>query len=105
MKTLLISDNLDTVVGLNIAGIKGIVVSNKEQCSDEMKKLMENKEIELILITEKAALFIPELIQKIKLEMKFPLIVEIPDANGSVKPENNILQYIKKAIGLNLESN
>lgn len=104
MKTFLISDNLDTVVGLNIAGIRGIVVSNKEECTEEMKKLIDNKEVELILITEKAALLVPDLIKKIKLEMKFPLITEIPDANGSIKQENNILQYIKKAIGLNLQA-
>jgi len=104
MKTLLISDNLDTVVGFNVAGIRGIVVSNKEQCTDEMKKLMEDKEVELILITKKAALFVPDIIQKIKLEMKFPLIIEIPDATGNTLEENNILQYIKKAIGLNLEA-
>jgi len=103
MKTFLISDNIDTVVGLNIAGIRGIVVSSKEQCAEEIRKLLDNKEIELILITEKAALLVPDLIEKIKLEMKFPLITEIPDASGSIKEENDILQYIKRAIGLNLQ--
>ena len=102
MKTYLISDNMDTLVGFKFAGIKGALVHTKEEVSDLLGKLYEQKEIGIIIITEKLAALIPDQIAKLKLSKHGPLIVEVPDRHGTIKGNDSILRYVKESIGLKI---
>lgn len=102
MKTFLISDNVDSFVGLKVAGIKGSVVHTREEVVKVLEDLLKDKEISTIIVTEKIAELIPEELNKIKLSKLLPLVVEIPDRHGSKKGEDHLLNYVKEAIGLKL---
>jgi V/A-type H+-transporting ATPase subunit F len=102
MKAFLISDNIDTMVGLRIAGINGIVLHNKEEIEFIIDKLVQDKELGIIIFTEKAAAVVPDRIKEIKLSRELPLIVEIPDRHGTHKGKDAILGYIKESIGLKI---
>lgn len=102
MKSYLISDNVDTLVGLKISGINGVVVHSREEVLKVIDDLLKNKEIGIIIITEKIGLLIPDKLKEVKLSKFLPLIIEIPDRHGSIKEENSILTYIKEAIGLKI---
>ncbi|MEW9097296.1 MAG: V-type ATP synthase subunit F [Clostridiaceae bacterium] len=102
MKMYLISDNVDTLVGLKIAGIDGEIVHNKEEAIKCIEEVRSNKEIGIIVITEKAMEMMPEKISELKLSKYLPLIVEIPDRHGSKKEKDWILNYIKEAIGIKI---
>lgn len=102
MKTYLISDNMDTLVGFKFAGIKGTLVHTKEEVTDLLGKLYEQKEIGIIIITEKLAALIPDQIKKLKLSKNGPLIVEVPDRHGTIKGNDSILRYVKESIGLKI---
>ncbi|MDV3429018.1 MAG: V-type ATP synthase subunit F [Bacillota bacterium] len=102
MKTYLISDNVDTYVGLKISGILGEVAHTKEEVLGILERLRKDKEIGIIIITEKIGDLIPEEVTKIKLEKTFPLLVEIPDRHGSTRGEDHIMRLVKESIGLKI---
>jgi V/A-type H+-transporting ATPase subunit F len=102
MKSYLISDNVDTFVGMKMVGMEGVLLHEKQEIADKIKQLEKDKEIGIIIITEKIALLIPDEVNRIKLSKERPLIVEIPDRHGWSKGSDSILRYVKEAIGLKI---
>lgn len=102
MKAFLISDNVDSLVGLKIAGIRGSVVHKREEVLEILENLLKDKEISTIIVTEKIAELVSEELSEIKLSKLLPLVVEIPDRHGSKRGEDHLLNYVKEAIGLKL---
>ena len=102
MNIYLISDNIDTQTGMRLAGIEGCVVHEKEELKAALNAALTNKEIGIILITEKLSFEFPEIINDIKLNRKLPLLVEIPDRHGSGRRADFITSYVNEAIGLKL---
>lgn len=102
MKMYLISDNIDTLTGMRLAGVDGVVVHEKEELQKALSDVLANKEIGIVLLTEKFGRNYPELINHLKLEYKFPLFVEIPDRHGTGRNPDFITAYVNEAIGLKL---
>lgn len=102
MRFYLISDNNDTRVGMRLAGIEGIVVHEKEEVREAILKAMEDREIGIVLITEKLVGLCPDLVYDLKLNRTRPLIVEIPDRHGSGRGKDSITRYVREAIGVKI---
>ncbi len=102
MKMYLISDNIDTYTGMRLAGVDGVIIHSKDHLKDELEQVMADKEIGILLITEKLSNEFPEIINEIKLNRLLPLIVEIPDRHGTGRKPDFITSYVSEAIGLKL---
>ncbi|MBU3110444.1 V-type ATP synthase subunit F [Clostridium lacusfryxellense] len=102
MRSYLISDNVDTFVGMQMAGIESIVLHEKEEIIEKIGQIRKDKGIGIIIITEAIALLIPGEVDIIKLSKDGPLLVEIPDRHGWRKGDDSILKYVKEAIGLKI---
>ena len=102
MKIYLISDNMDTRVGLRLAGIDGVVVHTLEDLKEQLDYVVSNKDIAIVLIVENLANKFPNIINKIKLTKKFPLVVEIPDRHGTGRKSDFVSSYIKEATGIKI---
>lgn len=102
MRFYLISDNVDTQVGMRLAGIEGVVVHEPAEVRKELTAAMEDKEIAVVLMTEKLVKLCEELVYDYKLNRRQPLIVEIPDRHATSNITENISRYIESAIGLKL---
>lgn len=102
MKMYLISDNVDTHTGLRLAGVEGVVIHSKKHLKEQLENVMANKEIGILLITEKLSKEFPDIIDDIKLHRRLPLIVEIPDRHGTGRKPDFITSYVNEAIGLKL---
>lgn len=102
MKSYLISDNVDTFVGMKMVGMEGIVLHEKEEIIEIIEQLEKDKEIGIIIITEKIGILVPDEVSIIKLSKERPLLIEIPDRHGSNKGSDSILRYVKEAIGLKI---
>ena len=63
---------------------------------------MNQKEIGIVLLTEKFGRDYPDLINQIKLTYKLPLVIEIPDRHGTGRKPDFITSYVNEAIGLKL---
>lgn len=102
MKMFLISDNVDTYTGMRLAGIDGVVIHSKKHLKEQLERTFSNKEIGVLLITEKLSREFPDIINEVKLNRRLPLIVEIPDRHGTGRDPNFIMNYVNEAIGLKL---
>ena len=102
MKMFLISDNIDTYTGMRLAGVEGVVVHKRNELKEALETTLANKEIGIILLTEKFGREFPDIIDDVKLNHKFPLIVEIPDRHGTGRRPDFITAYVNEAIGLKL---
>jgi V/A-type H+/Na+-transporting ATPase subunit F len=102
VKMFLISDNVDTYTGMRLAGVNGVVIHSKKHLKEQLDKTFSDKEIGIVLITEKFGREFPEIIDNVKLNRRLPLIVEIPDRHGTGRKPNFITDYVNEAIGLKL---
>lgn len=102
MKFYLLSDNIDTKTGMRLAGIEGEVLHKEEEFRIALDKALADKNIAVLLITEKLVNLCPEYVAEKKIQNKTPLIVELPDRHGSQRPDDYILEYVKEAIGVKL---
>ena len=100
MRFHLISDNVDTLVGLRLAGISGVVVHEESEVKDALAKAMEMEDVAIVLMTERLVKMCPELVYELKLKRQRPLIVEIPDRHGGGRSGDSITKYVRDAIGL-----
>ena len=87
MKMYLISDNVDTYTGMRLAGVDGIVVHEQDELKQALERVLEDKSIGIVLLTE---------------DRKIPLLIEIPDRHGTGRKKDFITSYITEAIGLKL---
>ncbi len=102
MKFFLISDNVDTQVGMRLAGIDGIVIHEDTEVKQALKDAMEMEDVAVVLMTERLVGLCPELVYDLKLKRKRPLIVEIPDRHGNGRTKGSITKYVQEAIGVKL---
>lgn len=102
MRMFLISDNVDTLTGMRLAGIDGVVVHEKQEIKQALDEILSQKDIGIILMTEKLGKEIPEIVDDIKLNRTFPLLLEIPDRHGSGRRPDFITAYINEAIGIKI---
>lgn len=102
MKMYLISDNVDTLTGMRLSGVDGVVVHEKEELKKVLETAMSDASIGIVLLTEKFGREFPELIDEMKLKRKIPLLVEIPDRHGTGRKKDFITSYVNEAIGLKL---
>ena len=102
MNMYLISDNVDTLTGMRLAGVEGVVVHEREELRSELEKAVADKTIGIILLTEKFGREFPDIVDDVKLKRKLPLIIEIPDRHGTGRKPDFITSYINEAIGLKL---
>ena len=102
MKMFLISDNVDTLTGMRLAGIDGVVVHREEEIHAELDKILEKKDVGVLLLTEKIVQLVEKRMIDIKINYQIPLVVQIPDRHGTSTGIDSITRYVSDAIGLKL---
>ncbi len=102
MKMFLVSDNIDTLVGMRLAGIDGVVVHDGEVLKNVVDEVIADKDMGILMLTEMAASFDKAYISELKIRLHTPIIVEIPDRHGSRDIAGSINNLVKDSIGLKL---
>ncbi|MEE3419880.1 MAG: V-type ATP synthase subunit F [Lachnospiraceae bacterium] len=102
MKMYLISDNIDTLTGMRLAGIEGEVVHERDEFQKAMERACEDPEIAVLLVTEKFGRDWPDLVNAEKMSHRTPLIIDVPDRHGTGRRKDFITGYVNEAIGLKL---
>lgn len=101
MKYYIIGDE-DTVLGFGMVGVQGRAVENQEDAEAAFKNVLEDKEVGIIIITERIAQLIRTTVDRYLFRERFPLIVEIPDRTGPVSGRMGIREMVNAAIGIKL---
>lgn len=87
----LISDNVDTYTGMRLAGVDGVVVHERKELREQLEKVLQDKSIGIVLLTEKFGREFPDILDEFRLDRKIPLLIEIPtgterDAKKTLSP-------------------
>ena len=92
----------DTAVGLRLAGVQEIYVSE----GNEVKlwnQISERDDIGIVFINEKIAEDLGKYLKEYRLRNNVPIIIEIPDKKGRRKDHVDFVSHlIKKAVGVEI---
>lgn len=102
MKMFLISDNVDTQTGMRLTGVEGVVVHQRDELYQALQKALADKEIGIILLTEKLGREFPDILEDVRLNHRIPLLIEIPDRHGTGRKPDFITSFVNESIGLKL---
>ncbi|MBQ7219096.1 MAG: V-type ATP synthase subunit F [Ruminococcus sp.] len=102
MRMYLLSDNVDTLIGMRMSGVEGVVLHEEHELREKLDQLMKEDDIAVIMITATLMNLIRETVYDLKLNVKQPLIIEIPDRHGNGRTKDSITKYVKDAIGVNM---
>ena len=102
MKMFLIAGHTDTLTGMRLAGIDGIIVHDSASFEEAFESALEDKDLGILLITDKLFNENSGMIIEKKLSLRTPLILSIPDRGSSAAVTDAISSYIGEAIGVRL---
>jgi V/A-type H+-transporting ATPase subunit F len=102
MKFFLLSDNVDTLTGMRLAGIKGVLVHERDEILAAIDDACSSNEIGILLVTEILAERVSEELKSIRLDRNKPIVTIIPDRHGERRRSDYITNYIKESIGLKI---
>ena len=102
MKMFVISDNVDTKLGMRLAGVDGVVVHTAKETEEALQAAFADSEIGIVLITKQLLALCEESVMHYKLHYKRPLIVEIPDRHKNSQISDTISRYIKESVGIKI---
>ena len=63
MRMYLISDNTDTLTGMRLAGVDGVIANEKGTLEKALNEVLKDKNIGIILLTEALGKKYPELVK------------------------------------------
>lgn len=102
MKYFLISDNVDTLAGLGLVGVRGVVVHEPDEVRAALEHACADEDVGLVLVTDKLVAACAEVVFEYKLKRKKPLIVEMPDRHSEQNPGDSIKRYISEVVGVKI---
>ena len=102
MRVWLISDNHDTLVGIRLAGIEGILVNETEEILEAIDAAVSMSDVGILVVTEKISAKIPDVIQRLRENGDLPLVIEIPDRHGTNRGPDFLTRYVRDAIGVKM---
>ncbi len=100
MKYYLVSDNVDTLVGMRLAGVDGVVAHTSEEVEKALEHAFSSDDIGLVLITGLLVEQNRDLVFGYKMNRRTPLIVEIPDRHHGHEAGAAIKRYIYEVVGV-----
>jgi len=89
----------ETVLGFRLAGIRGTVAERGEGLAEQFRQLVTDEHMTVVFITERLAVGIRALVDMYRMRGTFPVVVEIPDAQGPMPGRRSIADLIREAIG------
>ena len=102
MKYFLISDNIDTLAGLRMVGVSGVVVHEPAEVKKAFEQAFEDNDIGLVLVTSLLFKQNQSMIFDYKLHRRKPLIVEMPDRHSGDDVAEGIKKYIAEVVGIKI---
>jgi V/A-type H+-transporting ATPase subunit F len=101
MRYFVIGDE-DAVLGFGLVGVHGQAAATPEEAQRAFGLALQDKEVGIVIITERAAELIRPQVDRYVFTQTFPLIVEVPDRLGPVAGRAGIREMVNQAIGIKL---
>jgi V/A-type H+/Na+-transporting ATPase subunit F len=91
----------DSSLGFKLAGIETIEVSTRADAAEALQVARADKNTGIILVTEKAALFLEEDIKAHIHKDPLPLVLEVP-SRGSLQKHKSAAALLKELVGIGM---
>ena len=101
MRHFVIGDE-DAVLGFGLVGVHGQSAATPEEAQRAFTLALEDKEVGIVIITERVAELIRPQVDRYLFTQSFPLIVEVPDRLGPVAGKAGVREMVNQAIGIKL---
>lgn len=88
--------------GFRLAGIESYAAESAEEARDAIDNIAARPDCGIIIITEKAAAWIRQHIDMIRMEREHPLIVEIPGPEGPLSGRKSLRELVQEAVGVSV---
>lgn len=98
----MLSDNNDTLMGMRMSGVEGVVIHTEEDVRAKLDELLKEDDIAVVMITSTLMNLVRETVYDLKLRCRQPLFIEIPDRHGNGRTKDSITKYVKDAIGVEM---
>ena len=102
MRCFLISDNVDTQMGMRLAGVEGVVVHKHDEVMNALNEAVSQDDIAAVFVTKKLVELCGQEIYALKLTLRKTLIVEIPDRHGDSHISETLGRYVSDAVGIKI---
>lgn len=102
MRCWLISDNVDTLTGMRLAGVDGVIVHTREELLPVLQEAVRAEDIAVIMLTEKLSALAQEEITAQKSGNTLPLVVTVPDRHGSADMTASISRRLAETVGIHI---
>ena len=87
------------VTSFQLAGVQGKIVDSSENAFEEIKKLYEDSDVGLVLVSDDLTAEINDRLTKLRAQQSTPLVFALP-ASGSEKSEVDYRVMLKKILGV-----
>ena len=87
------------VTSFQLAGVQGKIVDSSENAFEEIKKLYEDSDVGLVLVSDELTGEINDRLTKLRAQQSTPLVFALP-ASGSEKSEVDYRVMLKKILGV-----
>ena len=87
------------VTSFQLAGVQGKIVASSDTAFEEIKKLYNEPEVGLVLVSDDLTEQINDKLTKLRAEKSTPLVFALP-ASGSEKSEVDYRVMLKKILGV-----
>lgn len=101
MKSFLICDDAQTLIGMRLAGVQGVIMTDRDAVLDLVQEKIKDPEIGIIIISKPIMQLAEKEIMALKLKSKYTLIVEIPGSD-STYDNDYITRHIRESIGIKI---
>ena len=102
MNEIFILGDEDTITGFGLAGIAGETASSGREALEKFTRLIQIQGLKILIVTRPVGEWIRDEMTRHRMRMRFPLIVEIPDAKGDLAYRESLTDIIRQAIGISI---
>lgn len=92
----------DTVRGFRLAGVPGRAVTAPQEAAAALAHAAARPEVSIVILTDIVAADIRQDVDRIRLELDRPLVVEIPGPEGPMPGRKTLRQLVQEAVGIRL---
>ncbi len=101
MRLFLVSDKVDPVIGMRLAGVEGVCLREPEKLDAALRQAAGNEDVGVVLYTAGVREACPETVAQLQRQNR-PLLLEIPDGESEAGTSGSITEYIQEAVGIRL---
>ena len=101
MKSVVLANQKETIVGLRLAGIEGILIKDPKKVVPQVNVLINDSSVGTIMITQALFKENQEVLLEMKLKLKEKMIIKIPGFNEEME-ESLIYDHIRDSVGLKM---